>query len=53
MAIIPGNQFDEKYKKVEVGKGDNYRPCDKKKYDENFDKIFRKKDEKRDTKASQ
>lgn len=27
-----------------AGKGSKYRPVDKKKYDENFDKIFRNKE---------
>jgi len=28
-----------------AGKGDKPRPCDKKKWDEGYDRIFRKKDE--------
>ncbi len=42
--LIPGDKFDKTHKKVSSnGKGDTPRPVDKKKYDENYDRIFGKK----------
>jgi len=29
-----------------AGKGDDYRPVDKKKFSENYDRIFKKRDKK-------
>lgn len=34
---------DKTVKSTGAGKGDKYRPVNKKKFDENYDEIFRKK----------
>lgn len=34
---------DKQSKSTGAGKGDKYRPVNKKKFDENYDEIFRKK----------
>ena len=36
--------FGPKLKYIGAGKGCRYRPVNKKKYDENYERIFRKKD---------
>lgn len=33
-----------------AGKGDDYRPVDKKKFSENYDRIFKKKEKKNEPK---